>query len=74
MSNLDQAAEHLIESAAEFGYTREQVLKWTRVDLIRFGDLLAARVEIELAGLAVAQDLYRQEFGEEPPTTYGDAA
>lgn len=48
--------ESLIESAAEFGYTREQVLAWNRADLIRFGDELAARVEVEQAGLAVLQD------------------
>lgn len=73
MSDWDQGLEHLIQSAAEFGYTRAQVLAWTRVDLIRFGDELAARVEIEQAGLAVARDMYRQAFGEEPPVNRGEA-
>ncbi|GGR80190.1 hypothetical protein GCM10010169_25450 [Micromonospora fulviviridis] len=72
--SLDQAAEQIIATAAEFGYTREQVLGWTRADLIRFEHELTARVEIEQAGYAVLADLYRERFGEEPPTTQGDAA
>lgn len=55
---FDQDAEHLIASAAEMGYTREQVLAWTRVDLIRFGDELQARVEIEQASLTVLTEIY----------------
>ncbi|MFY1673690.1 hypothetical protein ACN27G_27650 [Plantactinospora sp. WMMB334] len=57
-ADFDQAVEQMVATAAEFGYTREQVMGWRRPDLLRFLDQLNARAEIEQAGLNVVTDLY----------------
>jgi hypothetical protein len=57
-TDFDEHVERMVATAAEYGYTREQVMGWRRPDLLRFLDQLNARVEIEQAGLNVVADLY----------------
>jgi hypothetical protein len=54
---FEAAVENMVATAAAHGYTREQVMAWTRADLVRFLDELNARVQIDQAGLAVVTEL-----------------